>query len=506
MTIKRSKKPLFTGSEWDVQDIKNMWDIVNKIGTEELGLTYYDPQIEIITYEQMIDAYSSTGMPLMYNHWSLGKQAIAVEESYRKGQSGLAYEMVINTDPMITYIMENNSATMQALVLAHAVVGHGSFFKNNYLFKEWTKPKTIVPYLQYARDYIAQCEQRYGELAVEQLLDAAHALSDYGVDKYKKSNKKKLHEKQERVEKWVDYLETNFKELDKTIPKDLLNHEKKYVNETIKKLKKDHKMKLPEENILYFIEKNSPKLKNWEKEIVRIVRTVAQYFYPQRQTKIMNEGWASFCHHHIMGRLWELNYITEGSYLEFLVSHCGVTAQQSLESKYYSGFNPYALGFAMFTDIKRICEKPTEEDIKWFPDIANTEWLSTLKHVMENYRDESFILQFLSPKVIRDFKMLSVAIEEHMPQYEVMDIHNQDGVNGIRKKLANMNSLNFHTPHIEVHRVDWDLDNTLVLRHYNNHDQLLEEESARDTLNYLHMLWGKDVLIENMNYNKEFIS
>jgi len=503
--IKRAKKPLFTGSEWDVQDIKNMWEVINKIGTEELGLKYYDPQLEIVTYEQMIDAYSTTGMPLMYHHWSLGKQAIQVEESYRSGNSGLAYEMVINSDPMITYIMENNSATMQALVLAHAVVGHGSFFANNYLFKEWTKPKTIVPYLQYAREYITMCEQKYGEERVEALLDAAHSLSDYGVNKYKKSNKKKVHEKQERVDKWVEYLESNFTELDKTLPSDLLRQEKKYVNETIKKLKKDHKTVLPEENILYFIEKNSPTLKQWEKEIVRIVRTVAQYFYPQRQTKVMNEGWASFCHHHIMGRLWELNYITEGSYLEFLVSHCGVTAQQSLESPYYSGFNPYALGFAMFTDLKRICEKPTAEDIEYFPDIANTPWLPTLKHVMENYRDESFMLQFLSPKVIRDFKMVSVALEEHMPHYQVMDVHNHEGVVGIRKKLSRMHSLNYYTPHIEVHRVDFDLDNTLVLRHYNNNDQLLDGDSARETLHYLEELWGKGVELEQMNYDKEYI-
>ena len=102
----------------------------------------------------------------------------------RKGLMGLAYEIVINSSPCISYLMEENTATMQTLVIAHAAFGHNHFFKNNYLFKQWTDADGILDYLEFARGYIAHCEERYGETQVEQLLDAAHALMSHGVHRY----------------------------------------------------------------------------------------------------------------------------------------------------------------------------------------------------------------------------------------------------------------------------------------------------------------------------------
>ncbi len=130
----------------------------------------------MISTEQMLDAYSSIGMPLFYQHWSFGKQFARNEALYRAGMQGLAYEIVINSNPCISYLMEENTATMQALVIAHAAFGHNHFFKNNYLFRQWTDADGILDYLVFARGYIAECEERYGEAAVERLLDAAHAL------------------------------------------------------------------------------------------------------------------------------------------------------------------------------------------------------------------------------------------------------------------------------------------------------------------------------------------
>ena len=151
-------------------------------------------QIEVITSEQMMDAYSSVGMPINYTHWSFGKKFIETEQRYKQGQQGLAYEIVINSNPCIAYLMEENTITMQALVMAHACYGHNSFFKNNYLFRSWTDASSIVDYLLFARHYISQCEERYGVDEVERLLDSCHALMNYGVDRYKRPQKISLVE------------------------------------------------------------------------------------------------------------------------------------------------------------------------------------------------------------------------------------------------------------------------------------------------------------------------
>ena len=155
-----------------------------QVARDELGLDVYPNQIEVITAEQMLDAYSSVGMPLFYKHWSFGKHFAFQEASYRKGLMGLAYEIVINSSPCISYLMEENTATMQTLVIAHAAFGHNHFFKNNYLFKQWTDADGILDYLEFAKRYVAHCEERHGRLAVEQTLDAAHALMSHGIDRY----------------------------------------------------------------------------------------------------------------------------------------------------------------------------------------------------------------------------------------------------------------------------------------------------------------------------------
>src|SRR3979490_3511559 len=121
----------------------------------------------------MLDAYSSVGLPLMYRRWSFGKRFAYHETLYRKGLQGLAYEIVINSNPVICYIMEENSMTMQTLVMAHAAVGHNHFFKNNYLFRQWTDAGGILDYLRFAKKYVTHCEERHGRLAAEQHLGGA---------------------------------------------------------------------------------------------------------------------------------------------------------------------------------------------------------------------------------------------------------------------------------------------------------------------------------------------
>ena len=471
-------KPLYTGSEWNMELIHSLWEHIERIGRETFEFDPYEAQIELISSEQMLDAYSSVAMPVLYNHWSFGKTFVQNERQYQKGQQGLAYEVVINTNPCIAYLMENNTSTLQALVLSHASVGHSHFFKNNYLFKGWTDADTIIDYLKFARNYIKSCEEKYGEKEVEYLLDACHALQNHGVDKYRKPGRLSDSLTYDRQKEWEKHAETTFNDLWRTVPKS-----------DVAKLSNTNE-RIGEENLLYFIEKNSPILKDWQREVVRIVRKISQYFYPQRQTQLLNEGFATFCHHLIMTEMHDQGLIDDGAYLEFLASHSNVITQLDWDHKYYSGINVYALGFAMLTDIRRICESPDEEDLKWFPEIANTDWLSTIKHIIENYRDESFVLQFLSPKVARKFKLFSIHIQESKNHLTVNATHDDDTFLQIRKTLAEQYDLSRAIPQIEVVEVDWNDDRTLYLEHVTKNRQRLNYREAKQTMEFIHELWG----------------
>jgi spore cortex formation protein SpoVR/YcgB (stage V sporulation) len=256
------------------------------------------------------------------------------------------------------------------------------------------------------------------------------------------------------------------------------------------------RLRLPEENVLYFIEKNAPKLYGWERELIRIVRTLSQYFYPQKQTKLMNEGCATFVHYEIMTALNDQGRISNGAYLEFLHAHTSVITQPTFESRAFSGWNPYALGFAMMQDIKRICLDPTPEDRAWFPAFAGSgDPYGTLKDAWANYRDESFVLQFLSPKVIRDFRMFQLADKMGEEQYTVGAIHDDAGYRAIRSKLASAYDLSKREPDVNV--VDLDLlgDRRLYLTHAVHDKKKLDRLAAESVVASLRELWGYPVTL-----------
>src|SRR5690554_7041842 len=180
-----TRKPVSTGSEWTFELIRQYDEEIAKCAAE-FGLDTYPNQVEVISAEQMMDAYSSVGMPVGYNHWSFGKQFLSTSKAYQRRQMGLAYEIVINSNPCIAYLMEENTLPMQALVIAHASYGHNSFFRANYLFRTWTDASAIIDSRVFARHYVSECEERYGVDAVEEILDSCHALMNYGVDRYKR--------------------------------------------------------------------------------------------------------------------------------------------------------------------------------------------------------------------------------------------------------------------------------------------------------------------------------
>ena len=490
------RKPISTDSDWTFETIEQYDKEIGRIA-ESYGLDTYRNQIEIIRSDQMMDAYASVGMPLGYNHWSYGKHFINVERSYRRGQMGLAYELVINSDPCISYLMEENTMTMQALVIAHACYGHNAFFKGNYLFKTWTDAASIVDYLVFARNYIAQCEERYGVDEVEQLLDSCHALMSYGTDRYKRPSPISAKEEEERQLEREEYLQKQVNDLWRTIPRDELQQEEE---ESTKRFPLE-----PQENLLYFIEKNAPLLEPWQREVVRIVRKMAQYFYPQRQTKVMNEGWACFWHYTLLNCLYDEGLVTDGFMLEFLENHTNVLSQPPYYSTYYSGINPYTLGFAMMRDIKRICENPTQEDKQWFPEFAGSDWLETLHFAMQNFKDESFVQQFLSPVVIRDLKLFNILDDSSDDELLVSAIHDEEGYRSIRESLAKQHNLSYQEPNIQVFSVDIRGDRSLTLHHIQDSQQRPLGDETREVLRHLHRLWGFDVYLHTL-YNSHRIN
>jgi spore cortex formation protein SpoVR/YcgB (stage V sporulation) len=245
----------------------------------------------------------------------------------------------------------------------------------------------------------------------------------------------------------------------------------------------------PEENILYFIEKNAPNLEPWKKELIRIVRKTAQYFSPQGQTKVMNEGWATMSHYLIINKLYEEKIVDDGFMIEFLKSHTNVISQPEFDSPYYSGINPYTLGFNIFMDIKRICENPTEEDKKWFPNLIGKDWLEEAHYAMENFKDDSFVLQYLSPKVIRDMKLFLLSDDSEDENYHINAIHNERGYEKIREKLSTQYSRSRYIPNIQITHVDKYKTRRMSLSYYIKDGKKLLESEAEQTVNYLQYLW-----------------
>jgi stage V sporulation protein R len=491
---------LFRGHDWDFPILRRCYDAIERIALDELGLDVYPNRIEVITAEQMLDVYTTHGMPLTYRHWSFGKRFIQHEASYRRGHSSLAYEVVINSNPCISYLMEENSATMQALVIAHAAFGHNHFFKNNHLFRQWTEASAILDYLEFARAYIARCEDRYGVAAVERVVDAAHALQRHGVHRHGGHRPLDLRREQERERQRRDYDEQTYNDLWRTLPS------RPDRGGPDKVAERRARLGLPEENLLYFIEKHAPRLQGWEREVVRIVRLIAQYFYPQPQAKMMNEGCATWVHQHIMTRLHETGRIDDAAFLEVLHTTSNVITQPGFDHPAGGGFNPYALGYAMMCDIARIATDPTEEDRHWFPEFAgNRDPVGTLRHAWANFRDESFILQYLSPAVIRRFRMFRLLDDLAEPTLLVDAIHDEEGYREIRRSLAQSYDPSEMDPELEV--VDTDLagDRRLLIEHRTRPGRLLHPRDAQLTLRHLATLWGYEVRLVEVDAASESV-
>jgi stage V sporulation protein R len=443
----------------------------------------------------------------MYPHWSFGKEYMQLQQQRKNGLMGLAFEMVIASNPCISWNMADNSMATMLGVMAHAAFGHNHVFRNNYLFKKWSNSDTLAEYCEFARMTILEFEREFGVEKVERTLDAAHALQfPCGIFRHGEPPQFDAKVERARYAERMRTIEASFdSELLGTVPG---------LGERLSKQKelKLEEVQLPQENVLYFIEKYSPRLNPWQREVLRIVRNLAQMIYPQVQTPVLNEGAAMFVQSYLCEKLYQQGRISDGTKLALMAINQSVLYQPELRhTKVLSPrFNPYALGYSMCREIVRIAgprgedseffkgwidiNGPTDEDRRWFPSWAGSgDWRGVLKDAWANYRDESFITQFLSPRLIREWRIF--AFQDEGDHYRVTDIHDEHGYEAIAQALGRAHSFDHHNPDVQV--VDARLRDDRVLKvEYRMREGMRLSEDERDAvIEHMEYLWGYQVLV-----------
>jgi stage V sporulation protein R len=454
-------------TDYSIDDLERWNDRIVQL-VERFGLDPFPQEFEICDQEDMLSYMVYSGMPSHYSHWSYGKSFEKLKTLYDYGVSGLPYEMVINSNPSIAYLMRDNTLALQVLTIAH-VYGHNDFFKNNFTFRSTRAEFTIENFKSHAnrvRHYVE--DPSIGLEKVEALLDAAHALSlqcrrNLGIRKSSAAEEKRR--KADESSPPAD-------------PFQAVHRRREHVEPDL------HKVPLyPDEDLLLFIRDRNPNLAEWQKDLLTIVHEEAQYFIPQIETKIMNEGWASFWHKRILEEL----DLPQGLHLEFLVRHTQVLRPTP------GGLNPYHVGMKVWEDIEKRWTYPTaEEEQEFGPRKKSAQ--EKLFEVREVERDSSFLRRYLTEELIRELNLFEYKSRGN--DQVVSRVADEDNWRQIKDTLIH-NVGTGTIPVIKVEDSDYKNSRTLLLRH--DHDgRDLQLEYAEKTLQYVHQLWGHDVAMETV--------
>ena len=450
---------------YDITDLQN-WNerIVELVHT--FGLDPFPQEFEVCDHDDMLSYMVYSGMPSHYPHWSYGKGFERLKTLYEYGVSGLPYEMVINSSPSIAYLMRDNSLALQVLTIAH-VYGHSDFFKNNFTFQSTRAEYTIETFKSHAnrvRHYVE--DPSIGLDKVETILDAAHAVA--------LQCRRNL-----AIKKPTPAEELEMKLEEARPPKDpfsAIHKRREHVEQDLTKIPL-----YPDEDLLMFIRDHNPNLTEWAKDLLTIVHEEAQYFVPQIETKIMNEGWASFWHKKILEAL----NLPQELHIEFLVRHAQVLRPTP------GSLNPYHLGMKIWEDIEQRWDAP--------PDPENDEIATPKKtgraklfEAREVERDTSFLRRYLTEELIRELKLFEYKARGN--EQVVTRVADKDNWKQIKETLI-QNVGTGSTPVIKVEDSDYKNTRTLLLKHF--HDgRDLQLEYAEKTLNFIQQLWGHDVAME----------
>ncbi|TDJ74379.1 MAG: SpoVR family protein [Proteobacteria bacterium] len=453
------------GKPWTVKDLE-YWDEKIRERVEEVGLSCFPQEFEVCDHEQMLGYMAYSGMPAHYPHWSYGKSYEKLKTLYDYGVSGLPYEMVINANPSLAYLMHGNSLCLQILTIAH-VYGHNDFFKNNFTFRD-TRPELAISNFKVRADRVRAYSEdpSIGVDKVEEILDAAHALS-YQCRRNMAIRKLSREEQEEQVLIAAQPQADPFHSIHKPI---------EYVPPDLTKIPLQ-----PEEDILLFICDHNPYLSEWQKDLLTIAHEQAQFFIPQIETKIMNEGWASYWHHYLMNSL----DLPEGLHMEFLVHHNQVVRPHP------GSINPYHLGFKLWHEIRRSYDEPTPEEIEKYgePDKSGTEKIFEVREVD---RDVSFLRRFLTEELMREMDMFEY--ERRGDDLVISQVSDEENWQRVKDTLIAGTGMG-PLPVIRIEDADYKQNRVLYLTHA--HDgRDLELGYAEKTLAYVYQLWGREVLLE----------
>lgn len=449
------------------------------------GLTFPEVRYEMVDYKTVNLLAAYDGFPVRYPHWRFGMEYDRLSKSYAYGLHRI-YEMVINTNPIYAYLLQSNLMVDQKLVMAH-VCGHADFFTNNYWFSH-TNRKMLDEMANHAarvRTYI----ERYGHETVENFLDACLSLDNL-IDIHAPGVRRKNvfagdneDEGETPVVKKIrakDYMDSYINP-----PEFLAEQERKL---QIEREQQKQFPPQPERDVLLFLQLYAP-LENWQRDVLGIVREEAYYFSPQRQTKIMNEGWAVFWHTRLM-----TNHMLEASELiDYAEHHSGTVAMQS------GRLNPYRLGYELFLDIEdrwnRGAFGPEYEDChdrearkNW--DEGLGEGLEKVFSVRRIYNDVGFIDTFLTEEFARKQKLFAYEYNDHMQEYEIASREFQ----AVKQKLL-FQLTNFGQPIIDV--VDANYANRGELYLVHRHEGIdLDRPYLEATLANLYTIWNRPVHLE----------
>ena len=479
----------------DIKRLEKMNDVIIDIA-KDFGLDFYPQEFDIIPAQKMLEIMAYR-LPVNFSHWSYGRDYEIERTKYEYG-FGVPYEVVLNSNPSRAYLMNTNPFTVQVLVMAH-VYAHNDFMKNNKHFSPVRRD--MIPSTSEAAARFRAYEKDYGSLEVEQIITAGMCL-ELNVDP-------DFFIKNESEEDQRDRLVQNiYKGGTKGQFADLFQYgEDNLQNKDKERKKLKNKIPLePDQDILNFIVNHSPKpLMEWQRDILSVIRSQSLYFMPQRRTKIMNEGWATYWHMKIMERLFMEGYLSSDEHGFYNLYNARVIAfnRRSL--------NPYLVGSKMLTDIydrwnkgrfgREWEECPDYEKKKnWDKDMGQGK--EKLFDVRRTYTDWFFMEHFLTEQLVEDLDLYIYQAQQHGNETRWVIVEKDWRV---IKKLLCKSLSHFGIPKIMVLDGDYEGRRELYLKHY--YDGLpLELEYLRRTMEYIYYLWNRPIHLETvrkeLNKNK----
>lgn len=433
------------------------------------GLDYYPMRYEICPAD-IVYTFGAYGMPTRFTHWSFGKQFHKMKLQYDFGLSQI-YELVINSNPCYAFLLNTNSLIQNKLIIAH-VLAHCDFFKNNVRFSNTRGD--MVESMTATAERMHAYEMIHGKEEVERFLDAVLAIQEHIDPSIFRS---KLSPELDEIEEEDHVRKTPYDDLWD------LGEKPSDINTTSKKRKK-FPLK-PEKDLLLFIEEHSREMEDWQRDILTMMREEMLYFWPQLETKIMNEGWATFWHQRI---LREMELTTEES-IEFATLNANVIQPSKTQ------INPYYMGLKIFEDIEKRYDNPSEELVKL--GVKPNSGREKMFEVREIESDISFIRNYLTKELVKQEDLY--LFEKKGANYQVTD---KDYEN-IRDRLVSMR-VNGSFPYIVVEDGDYSRNGELYLKHGYEGTEL-DPEYLENVLPYIYQLWGRSVFVETYMGNKPMV-